>query len=291
MVTTSTPPHPLRAGTIPAALWTGLLLKDLAMSILVVGLGVPAFAGMHDEPKGMLVTGIIAYACLLVVVLLSRWARRAVQLHTPGALRTYSWTDPGHGPRAIDVAVAAVRGLAAATAVVMLTAAVDPSDPSAAAIVLFALGVIGGYGLVTGLWDIVGIAIDRLPGWNRELLRPGLVVLAPATMATVPLLTMPASDARGVGLSAWVFLAGATTLLRFAFVISTRLSAPGRSVASGLREDVDGATDALAETILSRTNPAPTLANRREITRRVRVGMWVAAATAALLVVSIMLAW
>lgn len=173
----------------------------------------------------------------------------------------------------------------------MLTAAVDPSDPSAAAIVLLALGAIGGYGLVTGLWDIVGIAIDRLPGWNRELLRPGLVVLAPATMATVPLLTMPASDARGVGVSAWVFLAGATTLLRFAFVISTRLSAPGRSVASGLREDVDGATDALAETILSRTNPAPTLANRREITRRVRVGMWVAAATAALLVVSVMLAW
>lgn len=114
MVTTSTPPHPLRAGTIPAALWTGLLLKDLAMSILVVGLGVPAFARMHDEPKGMLVTGIIAYACLLVVVLLSRWARRAVQLHTPGALRTYSWRAPGHGPRAIDVAVAAVRGLAVA---------------------------------------------------------------------------------------------------------------------------------------------------------------------------------
>lgn len=111
MVTTSTPLHPLRAGTIPAALWTGLLLKDLAMSIVVVGLGVPAFARMHDEPKGMLVTGIIAYACLLVVVLLSRWARRAVQLHTPGALRTYSLRDPGRGPRGIDVTVAAVRGL------------------------------------------------------------------------------------------------------------------------------------------------------------------------------------
>ncbi|MCZ4326704.1 hypothetical protein [Brachybacterium paraconglomeratum] len=289
MVTASTPPHPLRAGTIPAALWTGLLLKDLAMSIVVVGLGVPAFARMHDDPKGMLVTGIIAYACLLVVVLLSRWARRAVQLHTPGALRTYSWRAPGRGPRAIDVTVAAVRGLAAATAVVMLTAAVDPSDPSAAAIVLFALGAIGGYGVVAGLWDIVEIVIDRLPGWNRELLRPGLVVLVPATMATVPLLTMPPSDARGIGGFAWILLAGATALLRFAARIL--LSTPERSVASGLRDDVEDATDALAETILSRTNPAPTLAHRREITRRVRVGMWVAAIAAALLVVFFMVAW
>lgn len=278
MVTTSAPPHPLRAGPVPATLWAALLLTEILMPLFLIGIGLPAYAQLHSSPARLVTAVLIAGSCLIAVAALTRWTRHSLRMRTPGAMRRYTWKDPGTGPRAVDLIATVLCGSACVSAVIMAAGSIDITDPPAAALILFGLALLGGGGLVAGIWDSAATVADRLPGWRRALLFPLARRIMPAILATLPLITTPLPDARALGWYGWIAAAVVTACILAASRLP--LTMTERSVAAGVRQDAADLTGSITTMILSRTNPAPTLSDRQQMARKVRVGLWTAATIA-----------
>lgn len=270
MVTTPAPTHPLHAGLVLATLWASLLIVDLALPIVVLGIALPHLALLHSDPSQFGESVFVLCAAGIVVVLLCRWARAAIRLRVPGALRRSAPSDPG--PGTTDVVLSALDGLAFCAAIAMALAAVRP-DPAATLFILGVLAVFGGSVAVVYGWSIGIAAVVRRPGWRRASAISVVARGLPAILATIAIVTVPLpGPERTLVILLWIV----TALVATTFKAITHATLPRAEAESGsdLRSDVRGFVGATADMILSRTNAAPTITERRSTERIVRVGLW-----------------
>lgn len=260
MVTTTRPAHPLQAGTTPALLW--VLLRALGAAPAVATILLLPALGHAADPLPPL-QAILAWAlALAAIVAARRLTVRSLNLRTPGALRTYTPSVPvseyrTRVPDAIATAVATLMTIGALT----VATGWAPGDHGVTAL---GTAIFAGAFAVTAACDVGVLVYDRLPTWRADTLR---VLLGPAATAVAlgytGFVAAPASPDLPPRMGALLGVVVAVLAVTTRWFVRT----------ADMRAAAVGASEAAADEVLERVNPAPTMSQRQQARRWGRFGL------------------
>lgn len=289
MVSTTTPypPHPLTVGAAPATIWGTLLLLRLALPVIIFAVWVPMLARHHAD-VAFLSTALAAGVPVLIVwMIISNRLRAALNMRVPGAMRSYSWDEPGPGPRPADFATSGLVCVVTVGSLVTAALVASSRDEGAGTVTALFLAYIGALLLVLSMWRCVVTVLDRLPFWGREIGLDVIGRVVPGLVATIAAYwVVPASSSVVTGWFGVILVLAVGFRAAVASVRPRRGTSQRAADATGhgrrrgtfvvgyrdsVRKTIESMAEEGADMILARAVASPSLDDRQRAHRAARV--------------------